>query len=462
MDETPLAISQQMERHSPSNPVEETAGTAPTEAVTAKRRRQRKATPQIEQGASQIDQSYMVSLRAKLDPIMKGSEESTIPLETTLDHERQRRRKRRRRRAAGGEIQETEDTVSRAISFQTSNIEEGAPPLINDNRNTSEPDNIDDNRRSQTALDSNDDHQQQHNTLIGSDETDRIDNQRDPNGLMALVDSEDIREGLPRIAPNTTIGTEPLHKQPDNTIIYRQQTNSGEFIHHQQENTDNINYISTMTNSRLALYIHWFINRNVMILHGITAGVSLWDTAVSFSISADSHVTLLLHYYKFPLWLHALYLLVTSAAIVILFDRFDVAKINKNCLQMCYRSLIQIFQAIALVMLITSLLVITVSIFLDARIAAFTQHPELWLDVLVNSTTCNNCIISVDGQHYARSNGAMSGYIIAWLVLSVIRTAVMCISWLISMWTTNSDRIEEYLNQSNHSNNEQNNTTMPP
>jgi hypothetical protein len=186
MDETPLAISQQMERHSPSNPVEETAGTAPTEAVTAKRRRQRKATPQIEQGASQIDQSYMVSLRAKLDPIMKGSEESTIPLETTLDHERQRRRKRRRRRAAGGEIQETEDTVSRAISFQTSNIEEGAPPLINDNRNTSDPDNIDGNRRSQTALDSNDDHQQQHNTLIGSDETDRIDNQRDPNGQFEI------------------------------------------------------------------------------------------------------------------------------------------------------------------------------------------------------------------------------------------------------------------------------------
>ncbi|XP_019854694.1 PREDICTED: uncharacterized protein LOC109583700 [Amphimedon queenslandica] len=288
---------------------------------------------------------------------------------------------------------------------------------------------------------------------------------REPNDPLLLVDDEDVidtvgggGEGVQQYinTHNKTQSSLLVTKESNhgNNLVFQQQKDTGGFIHLKggpglqgEEGVDGGEMsTSDLSTPHFVLVVHSFLNTMVMIMHGLIAGLSLWDTSVSYSINAQhSQSTLLFYYHHFPLILHAIYLFTITSIIVILMDRLDIAKVTVECIRGCLQGSLLAIGAAFFFMLIAFMVTI-VSAFLDSRISLFTDDPTLWPDLLsISNSTTLTAFTAGNSTHYSLNANGVSGYATGWLILNILRTISLILSWIILAWVQSADRLKEYV-----------------
>ncbi|XP_064395564.1 transmembrane protein 237A-like isoform X2 [Halichondria panicea] len=205
-----------------------------------------------------------------------------------------------------------------------------------------------------------------------------------------------------------------------------------------------------VTSGQVTLFVHSQVQKVSLSAHGLLAGLALWDCVVVHVLAGqtDRHVSLLTAYNSLSLPVHAVYLFLLLLVTVSLCDRLDLARIDRLCLKsFIYPSQLFVFIALLLVLLA---LVLTLSLTaIDERISLYPLLPTLWLDILeaVNASSSPlSATHTVEGVVYIPSSPSPeSSLVTSWLSVVTVR-AVLCIgSWLLTVWVTRTDRLQDYL-----------------
>lgn len=203
---------------------------------------------------------------------------------------------------------------------------------------------------------------------------------------------------------------------------------------------------SDITSTRLALSLHKFIQRLILSLHGLLAGLSLWDCVVATVISREGsgHLNLLQQYGSLTLPLHTIHLLILLPLATSMLDRVDILRPSRQCALSFWHRPAQLMLIVAILLVFFSL-VITVSLAaVDERIQLYSSQPDLWTDIVTVINTTASGIVSPTGT-YILNTHPVSSKLTTWLILTIIRAIFCILSWLIMSWFTKYDHLRDYL-----------------
>ncbi|CAL1548357.1 unnamed protein product [Lymnaea stagnalis] len=228
--------------------------------------------------------------------------------------------------------------------------------------------------------------------------------------------------------PLTTFFTTPiLRSQPVDKIFietsskFKGQSKSSLARQRMEETVKPMEPVSfpRTTTIDFALASHKIFRVVTLFLHGLTAGLSLWQMVTVFSLSSFSSDDFLLHYYRVSMPLQCSYYFLLIVCTVSVCDRFDIGNPTRRFV---LRALTLQNGAVAIVFSLVALILNIVAIRYDDKMYLYKEFKDLYTD----DNTKAEDITMFQSINTARSVFIM----LTWFVLSI---------------TPNSDRLGKNL-----------------